>query len=1035
VKNLRYRLGIDLGTTSIGTALVELTEANDLLVPSSVMHMGVRIFEDGRDPKTKEPLGVTRRNAKQARKNRDRYLRRRKRLMDALIEFGLMPKQEDQRKCLALLNPYDLRMRGLDEQISLSELARAIFHLNQRRGFKSNRKAQGGEDGKIRVAVNALKEIFQKENCRTLGEFYYKTRLQKGLSVRSRLEGNGAKAAYPFYPSREMLEDEFNKLWDTQAQFYSKVLTHEAKEKIRDIFLYQRPLKPVKPGRCTLEPGELRAPLASPLFQKFRILQQINELRILDHYGNKRSLTREQRDLLYKELSHKKELKCTDARNKILKLARNERFSIEDDRKDKLSGDQIAALLGAKKYFGENWFKLPLENQCEIVNAIRNEENSEKLIDILMAFGVSHEIGASICEENMPTGYGNLSEKVLKKIIPELEAEVITYAEAAKRAGYNHSSNYTGEIFDKLPYYGKILENRVAHGSGLETDSDEKRYGKIANPTVHIALNQLRHVVNCVIKHFGAPEQIVIEVARDLKMSIEETKDYTKRQKENQDNNERINKELEKLGQVPNGANRERYKLWENLGDNPMDRRCPYTQQIISVNMIFSAEVEVEHILPFGQTYDDSLANKTLSMRYANRAKGNKSPFEAFGNSPTIAGVTYDYQVMMDSLPKSEFWTRNRWRFEKDALDRFNENGDFQNRQLTDTAYASRLALEYLQYICPPPNIWAIPGRLTSMMRSKWGLNEILGIEQEDGTFKKSRDHHGHHAIDALVVAMTDRSLLQRISKMSGDHWINEKHLLKGFEPPITDLQLQARNRLQKLVVSHRKDHGAGGLLHNATAYGFVGEYDANGASQVRHRVFLTSLKKDAIVNVQSEAIKVRLEELAADCSTEKEWSDALLQFSQETGIRRVRIIEKISVIPIANRETGAVYKAFKTDGNYCYDIWADGDKWTGRVISRYEANVNGAKTPENVLMRLRGGDTICLENMDFCFFYVVGISLGKVTLAPIFESGNLRERDRSKIDSFKYLVKSPNALLPLKARVVHVDECGFVYDPGFMEK
>ena len=41
----------------------------------------------------------------------------------------------------------------------------------------------------------------------------------------------------------------------------------------------------------------------------------------------------------------------------------------------------------------------------------------------------------------------------------------------------------------------------------------------------------------------------------------------------------------------------------------------------------------------------------------------------------------------------------------------------------------------------------------------------------------------------------------------------NEKHLLKGFEPPITDLQLQARNRLQKLVVSHRKDHGAGGCL------------------------------------------------------------------------------------------------------------------------------------------------------------------------------------------------------------------------------
>lgn len=1028
----RYRLGIDLGTASIGTALVELDGPADRPYPTNILHMGVRIFDDGRDPKTKVPLGVARRMAKQNRKMLDRYLRRRKRLIDALIEFKIWPTDESQRKALCLLNPYDIRTRALDEKVSLHELGRAIFHLNQRRGFKSNRKADGGEDGKIRQAVAKLEERFQEEGCRTLGEFYQK-RIERGQSVRARLEGAGAKAEYPFYPSRQMIECEFDKIWDKQAEFYPDILTEQAKTKIRGTLLYQRPLKPVKPGKCFLEPSEDRAPIASPYFQRFRILQTINELRIISRYGDQRPLTIEERNILLEDLLQKKELKFSAAK-KLLSLSIYDRFSIQDERRDKFQGDQIAVLLGNKKYFGKNWKLLPLENQNEIVKALVTEQDTDILIQTLNAFGLSKEAAAQLSEETLPTGYGRLSIVALKKIIPFLEEAVITYSEAAAKAGYNHSDNYTGEIFRYLPYYGKVLENRVMRGSGDEADNDEDRYGKVGNPTVHIALNQLRRVVNCVIKHFGTPEQIVVEVARDLKMTQDEIKDYKRKQADNEKRNERIDEELRNLGQSVNRENRERFKLWEELADDPKERCCPYTGECISMTRLFSEEVEIEHILPFAQTYEDSLANKTLSMRYANRLKHNRSPYEAFAEH-SYKGIL-PYQEMLDNLQKKgKAWENKRWRFEKGAMDKYNANGDFQARQLTDTAYASRLALEYLKFVCPKDSVWAIPGKLTSILRRQWGLNSILGREMPDGSFEKSRDHHGHHAIDGLVIAMTDRALLKKVSEITQLNWERQERILSHIEPPIVDIFDQAKERLSHLVVSHRKDHGLGGALHNDTAYGIVGEFKESEVSTVRHKVPITSITGSNFNQIQDESIRYCIQNLIAESSSDATLKDAINKYASKTGIRRVSLVEKLSIVPIKDK-SGRIYKAFKPDGNYCYDIWANGDKWEGKIVSRFEANSQGTKKQNNLLMRIFVGDSLCCEiNDKKIIYHVLGITDRKITMIEHFEAGNLRERDRDNNDYLKYTVKSPNTLKPLKARIVHVDECGFVYDPGFKEK
>jgi CRISPR-associated endonuclease Csn1 len=139
---MRYRLALDLGSTSLGWAMLRLNAQNE---PCAIIKAGVRIFSDGRNPKDGSSLAVTRRAARAMRRRRDRLLKRKARMMHTLIAHGFFPVEESSRKALELLDPYALRTRGLDSALTGAEFARALFHINQRRGFKSNRKTDKKE--------------------------------------------------------------------------------------------------------------------------------------------------------------------------------------------------------------------------------------------------------------------------------------------------------------------------------------------------------------------------------------------------------------------------------------------------------------------------------------------------------------------------------------------------------------------------------------------------------------------------------------------------------------------------------------------------------------------------------------------------------------------------------------------------------------------------------------------------------------------------------------------------------------------------
>ena len=175
--------------------------------------MGVRIFPDGRNPTDKTSNAATRRVARGARRRRDRYVQRRSNLLKALITYDLMPTDYNQRRQLATLDPYTLRAKALDHPLPPHELGRALFHLDQRRGFKSNRKT-AGDDNECsqadRPENRGAASPMTASGARTLGEFLAR-QLEQGQPARFR---EGAE----FYPDRTMYKAEFAAIREKQER-------------------------------------------------------------------------------------------------------------------------------------------------------------------------------------------------------------------------------------------------------------------------------------------------------------------------------------------------------------------------------------------------------------------------------------------------------------------------------------------------------------------------------------------------------------------------------------------------------------------------------------------------------------------------------------------------------------------------------------------------------------------------------------------------------------------------------------------------
>ena len=388
----------------------------------------------------------------------------------------------------------------------------------------------------------------------------------------------------------------------------------------------------------------------------------------------------------------------------------------------------------------------------------------------MAAWGLNEDQANPIANVTLPAGYANLSEKAIRKLLPHLEQGLGYWEAAAKEYGH-HSDFREGEAHDELPYYGQALTRDVVGADPKkdpERDGEPARYGRIGNPTVHIGLNQLRRVANRLIEVHGKPQEIVVELARDLKMSKKEKDTLARQQREGGKRNDDFRRMLESAEVEVTPHTLRKLRLWEEQGPR-LARLCPYTGTPLSFGMVVSEQTEIDHIIPRSKTLDDSMANKVVCVRGANRAKGNSSPYDAFGHSPP----GYDYEQILTRAAKLP--DNKRWRFDENAMERFADKEDFLVRQLNETRYLSRTARTYLAHLYDETTadeatgrkqrVRVIPGRMTAILRRGWGLEGIL---REGVAAGKQRDDHRHHTIDAFVVANTTQGLLQRFMEAAG---------------------------------------------------------------------------------------------------------------------------------------------------------------------------------------------------------------------------------------------------------------------------
>jgi CRISPR-associated endonuclease Csn1 len=823
-------LGLDLGVTSIGWAFIKEDEKEK----SQILGLGSRIIPlstSENDEFTKgnaQSTNAGRRIKRGMRRNLQRYKLRKQQLIKALQVHGLMP--DVNLFNLPAIDLYALRERALFEQITLQELGRLFFMLNQKRGYKSNRKANNEEESNNGTDITdefidndepSKKEkkkgyldliadreyLIAKENI-TIGQYFYRQLLFA-------IENNKPFRVKENIFTRKSYINEFDKIWDFQQQFYPHVLTLQLRDQIRDrIIYYQRGLKSQKAlvSECRFEQHHKVAPKSSPIFQISKIWQELNNIEITSYkaikgeesdsrFNNrgKRLLELAEKQIVFGELMKREKMTKRDVLKLFYKVGvDNYSLNLEKD----IEGNRTNAMflktfarLGIERpdlfEFNINGGEAIDRTSGEVVVGIKSDyekeplyqlwhllysvEEPEALVKCLIEkYKFTEEQAKAISKLDFhKSGYGNLSSRAIRKILPFLQLGD-KYPEACLKAGYNHSDSKTTEenlnrqLEDKL----KLIDK-----------------GSLRNPVVEKILNHTINLINDILERpdLGKPDEIRIELARELRRSASERKLDFKRNTDTKAYHDKIEKELRSHGFTRVSRNDiERYKLWQEFGEV-----SPYEPgKSISLTELFSGSYDIEHIIPKSRIFDDSFQNKTICPRSMNSGRGAKNQMTAFDFMKVqgkdefntyIEFVTKAYKEKR--ISKAKF---NRLMISEESEEFKTFTEDFINRQLNETRYIATEVKKLLNTICY--NVNSTSGAITDYQRHVWGYDlitqrlnwekfELAGKTRiEKGKNGNSlyliddwskRDDHRHHAIDALVIAATKQSTIQRLNLLN----------------------------------------------------------------------------------------------------------------------------------------------------------------------------------------------------------------------------------------------------------------------------
>lgn len=802
------------------------------------------------------------------------------------------------------LQAFKWRVDGLTKRLTAEELAFVISEVNG---------AVNNSSGYLGAISDRSKElVFSKQ---TVGQFLME---QLADNPHTRLKNQ------VFY--RQDYLNEFETIWETQAKFYP-ILTPELKSEIRDVIIfYQRKLKSqkglisfcefeskqievIEDGKKKIKINGMRVcPKSSPIFQEFKIWQVLNNIEITDKDNilAKRFLNQEEKETLFEELSLKKELKGIDALKLLYKNHKELEINIET-----IEGNRTqAALFEAYQKIIEqsghgkhDFQKMKPKDVLDVVKSVfdglgyntailkfdsalegdafekqafyqlwhllysfegdQSNTGNEKLVQKLSdLYGFEKEYAYILANVSFQDDYGSLSTKAIRKILPFMK-EGNGYSVACHYAKYRHS---------KKSLTKEEKENRV-YKDRLEILPKNS----LRNPVVEKILNQMVNVINSIIDTYGKPDEIRIELARELKRNAKQREKMTAAINKAATDHEEYRKIIKTKFGLPRVSRNDiiRYKLYEELKNNGY--RTLYSNTYISPdpNVLFSKEFDIEHIIPQSRLFDDSFSNKTLELSSINREKGNDTAYDYVSTKYGAEGLG-EYKKRIDALYQQGMIAKTK--YTKLMMDGSSIGEGFINRDLNDTQYIAKKAKEMLEELVK--DVVATTGAITDRLREDWQLIDVMQelnwdkydklglteiIENREGhkikriTDWTKRNDHRHHAMDALTVAFTKRSLIQylnnlnaRSDKTSDIYGIERKELERDnrgklrFKAPIeiNDFRAEAKRQLENTLVSIKaknkvvtinvnKTKKSGGInkkkqltprgqLHNETIYGSI---------------------------------------------------------------------------------------------------------------------------------------------------------------------------------------------------------------------
>jgi CRISPR-associated endonuclease Csn1 len=1050
-----YILGLDLGVQSVGWAMLDLDGDGH---PCGIRRSGVRCFDSGVGSETEiasgkdESQNIKRRQMRLQRRQLWRRGRRLKKIFLVLQKAGLLPPGEtrtsqqrhellrklDAELARAYLPEHDrvaghllqyrLRALALDQSLPPFAFGRALFHLAQRRGFLSNRKSvskDGDDEGAVKAGIAELQQRIQEAGVRTLGE-YFSTLDPEAEKQRIRRR----------WTARSMYLDEFEKIWIAQLPHHPN-LNAEWKEWIHDAIFHQRPLKSQKRlvGMCELEPTCRRAPRASVEAQQFRYLQKVNDLEISTPSGEIWAMIDpEQADLrrnLIELLDTHAEIEFRSLRSKLgLKKPKGSdadyAFNLEAGGEKRLKGNATAVKL--RKVLGNDYEKLSPEQVADAVEDLLEYEKKDALaLRLTRRYGIAPAKADELADVTLEPNYASLSREAMRKLLPLME-KGLRFAEAKKQV-YGTYMGRSG-LRDSLPPVLDAVQLR--------------------NPVVCRGLTELRKVVNALVRQYGKPELIRIELARDLKKSRQQREDLTKQNRDN-----------EKSRNVARGKIAERLRCDDNSVSNldilkvrlaeECNWECPYTGKSIAIEALVGrhSQFDIEHIIPFSRSLDNSFLNKTLCYHEENRdVKKNQTPYEAYsGDETKWQGILARIRRFRGSAGHAKLR-----KFQQQKPDE-----DFATRMLQDTRYMSRLATEYLGLLYGGTidadgrqRVQVSAGRITAYLRDEWGLNAILADGNEN---EKNRDDHRHHAVDATVIALTDNktvAMLSHSAKMAAERG-HRLFALNEIEKPWPTFLDDIRRAIDVINISYRVNRRVTGALHEETNYSKPHKSrdgDGRNGKEVEYRHVrkpLQNMSANEVENIVDDTIRTLVQAKLKLIGGEpkKVFADPgnhpylTAKDGRHIFIHKARIRKPVAVIPLG-KSSSPRYVA--PGSNHHMEIFAVLDSegkertWDSVIVNLFQAH-RRVSAAEPVIQRghgqnttfkfsLAGGEYVEMDNNSG------GRSLYRVTVI----SGNQIEfrlhTDARPITILKKIQGarvrcSPSALMRAKARKVVVDPMG----------